>query len=229
MPQPEGAEGIATRTMDKKKIFLVDDHPVMRDGLTELINKSPELVVCGEAATAEEALDRIPVAEPDLAIIDLSLPGMSGMDLVSSLKVRRPDLKLLVLTMHDEALYAERAVRAGARGYIMKHQVARDVKAAIQTVLAGNFYLSPKVSKDLLEAALQAPPADNDPETVLSDRELEVFRFVGQGLGATEISRKLGINVKTVETYQARIREKLGLKDSAQVFQRASRWMNPSP
>ena len=215
-------------TLDKKKIYIVDDHPVMRDGLVELIAKSPELTVCGESSTAEDALERIPGAAPDLVLIDLSLPGMSGMDLVATLKARQPGIKMLVLTMHDEGLYAERAVRAGARGYIMKHQVARDVKTAIQTVLAGDFYLSPKVSKDLLEAALNAKPAaGDDPEAVLSDRELEVFRNLGKGLGATEIARTLGINIKTVETYQARIREKLGLKDAAQVFQRASRWLHP--
>jgi DNA-binding NarL/FixJ family response regulator len=213
--------------MMRKKIYIVDDHPVMRDGLVELISKSPELTVCGESSTAEDALERIPETAPDLVLIDLSLPGMSGMDLVSALKARRPDIRMLVLTMHDEALYAERAVREGARGYIMKHQVARDVRTAIQTVLAGDFYLSSKISKDLLEAALAAKPASSDdPEAALSDREREVFRHVGKGLGASEIARTLGINVKTVETYQARIREKLGLKDSAQVFQRASRWIH---
>jgi DNA-binding NarL/FixJ family response regulator len=214
-------------TMDKKKIYIVDDHPVMRDGLVELISKSPELTVCGESSTAEDALEKIPEAAPDLVLIDLSLPGMSGMDVVTALKAGHPGIKMLVLTMHDEGLYAERAVRAGARGYIMKHQVARDVRTAIQTVLAGDFYLSPKISKDLLEAALSAKPSSgDDPETLLSDREKEVFRHVGKGLGATEIARILGINVKTVETYQARIREKLSLKDSAQVFQRASRWIH---
>src|SRR5689334_1319800 len=133
--------------MARKKIFIVDDHAVLRDGLTEVINQSKELVVCGEAATGEEALEQIPAAAPDLVLVDLSLPGMNGLELVHELKTKHPAVRILVLSMHDESLYGERAVRAGARGYIMKHQVAREVQAAIQTVLSGELYLSPKLSK----------------------------------------------------------------------------------
>ena len=210
---------------DKKKIFIVDDHAVLRDGLAELINQSEELAVCGEAASAEEALERISQASPDLALVDLTLPAMSGMDLISTLRAKHPSVKILVLTMHDEALYAERAVKAGARGYIMKHQVAREVQDAIRTVLSGELYLSPKVSKQILEAALQSGASrENSPPDLLSDRELEVFKMIGRGMGATEIARKLRLNVKTIETYQARMKEKLGAKDSAQLYQQAVTW-----
>ena len=147
---------------EKKKVFIVDDHAVLRDGLAELINHSEELVVCGEAATAEEALERIPSASPDLALVDLSLPGMSGMDLVSALNRKHPSVKILVLSMHDESLYAERAIKAGARGYIMKRQVAREVQAAIRTVLEGDLYLSQKLSKELLEAAIHSESRRGD-------------------------------------------------------------------
>ena len=211
---------------EKKKVFIVDDHAVLRDGLAELINHSEELVVCGEASTAEEALERIPSASPDLALVDLSLPDMSGMDLVSALNRKHPAVKILVLSMHDESLYAERAIKAGARGYIMKRQVAREVQAAIRTVLEGDLYLSQKLSKELLEAAIHSESRRGDtPMDLLSDRELEVFRMIGKGLGATEIARKLRLNVKTVETYQARMKEKLGARDSAQLYQQAVRWL----
>ena len=211
---------------EKKKVFIVDDHAVLRDGLAELINHSEELVVCGEAATAEEALERIPSASPDLALVDLSLPDMSGMDLVSALNRKHPAVKILVLSMHDESLYAERAIKAGARGYIMKRQVAREVQAAIRTVLEGDLYLSQKLSKELLEAAIHSESRRGEtPMDRLSDRELEVFRMIGKGLGATEIARKLRLNVKTIETYQARMKEKLGARDSAQLYQQAVRWL----
>lgn len=211
---------------EKRKILIVDDHAVLRDGLTEVINHSKELQVCGEAASAEEALEQIPDCDPDLVLIDLSLPGMNGLDLVKTIKTKHPGVKSLVLSMHDESLYAARSIRAGAKGYIMKRQVAREVEAAIRTVLAGDLYLSAKVSKEILQEAL-SPDAPRGKSAVeqLSDREREVYRWIGKGLGATEIARKLGINVKTIETYQFRIKEKLGLKDSAQLSHHAAQWV----
>jgi len=211
----------------KKKIFIVDDHPVLRDGLTEMLNRSSELRVCGEASTAEEALERIPALAPDLVVVDLSLPGMNGIDLVKALKVRIPSIRILVLSMHDESLHAERAMRAGARGYVMKHQVAKEVQDAVRTVLGGELYLSPKLSQQILETALQSRAGRVDsPVDTLSDRELEVFRLIGKGTGTTEIARMLGLNVKTIETYQARMKEKLKAKDSAQLYQLAQRWVS---
>jgi len=211
---------------EKRKILIVDDHAVLRDGLTEMINHSKELRVCGEASSAEEALDLIRDCKPDLVLVDLSLPGISGMDLVKTLKSRYPSVKSLVLSMHEESLYAARSIRAGAKGYIMKRQVAREVQAAIRTVLAGDLYLSPKVSRKILEEALDPDgPRGESSVDLLSDREREVFKWIGKDLGATEIARKLGINVKTIETYQARMKEKLGLKDSTQLYQTAHRWV----
>ena len=211
---------------EKRRILIVDDHAVLRDGLTEMINHSKELRVCGEASSAEEALERIPDCKPDLVLVDLSLPGMNGMDLVKTLKSQHPSIKTLVLSMHEESLYAARSIRAGAKGYIMKRQVAREVEAAIRTVLGGELYLSQKVSREILEAALDPDsPRSESAVELLSDREREVFNCIGKGLGATEIARKLGLNVKTVETYQARMKEKLGLKDSTQLQQQAQRWV----
>jgi len=212
---------------EKRRILIVDDHAVLRDGLAEMINHSKELRVVGEASTAEEALKLIPECNPDLIIVDLSLEGeMSGMELVKTLKSKHPGIKTLVLSMHDESLYAARAIRAGEKGYIMKRQVAREVEVAIRTVLAGELYLSQKVSREILAATLDPDqPRSGAPENQLSDREQEVYSLIGKGLGATEISKKLGINVKTIETYQARIKEKLGLKDSTQLFQQANRWV----
>jgi DNA-binding NarL/FixJ family response regulator len=210
---------------DRKKIFIVDDHPILRDGLSEIINRSSEGAVCGEASSAEEALDRIPAAAPDLVLVDLSLPGMNGIDLVKALKARMPSLRILVLSMHDESLHAERALRAGARGYIMKHQAAKEVQDAIRAVLAGDLYLSPNMSKQVLESVFQSGKGRGDsPVDTLSDREEEVFRLIGKGHGATEIARLLGLNVKTIETYQARMKEKLKARDSAHLYQLAQAW-----
>jgi DNA-binding NarL/FixJ family response regulator len=209
----------------KKKIFIVDDHPVLREGLSEMINRSLELTVCGEASSGEEALDRIPEAAPDLVVVDLTLPGMNGVDLVKALKAGSPSILILVLSMHDESLHAERALRAGARGYVMKHQAGKEIRDAIQAVLRGDLYLSPKVSRQLLESALQPGEGRGSwPVDLLSERELEVFKLVGKGKGPTEIARTLGLNVKTIETYQARMKEKLKARDSAHLYQLAQRW-----
>jgi DNA-binding NarL/FixJ family response regulator len=211
---------------EKKKIFIVDDHPVLRDGLTEMINRSSEGTVCGDASTAEEALERVPAAAPDLVVVDLSLPGMNGIELVKALRARLPSVRILVLSMHDEALHAERAMRAGARGYIMKHHAAQEILEAIRKVLSGDLYLSPQMSQQVLETAFQSPSRGGDsPVDILSEREREVFALVGKGSGPTEIARQLGLNVKTVETYQARMKEKLKAKDSAQLYQMAQRWV----
>lgn len=212
---------------EKRKIFVVDDHPMLRDGLAEMINRTDDLMICGEAESAEEALEKIPPAQPDLVIVDLSLPGLSGMDLVRQLKTGHPELKVLVLSMHEETVYAERVVRAGARGYIMKRQVAREINSAIRAVLNGDLYLSPALSKGILETALRADGRRADaPEDLLSERELEVFKRIGKGEGRSDIARSLGLNVKTIETYLARMREKLHARDSSQLYQQAVRWIH---
>ncbi|MBI3857777.1 MAG: response regulator transcription factor [Planctomycetes bacterium] len=215
-----------TTAVDKKKIFLVDDHTVLREGLTQLINHSEDLVVCGEASSAEEALDRIPGARPDLVIVDIALPETGGMELLRTLKVRHAGVPTLVLSMHDESVYAERALRAGARGYIMKHQAITEVQAAIRRILEGGLYLSRRISDRLVESAVQTRPGrDVKPVSTLSDREFEVLEMIGLGLGTTEIARKLRLSVKTIETYQAKLKEKLDLPDAAKLFQYALRWV----
>jgi len=210
----------------KKKIFLVDDHVILREGLAELINRAADLAICGEASSADEALVKIPEASPDLVIVDLSLPNTGGMELLRMLKVRHSDLPTLVLSMHDESVYAERALRAGAKGYIMKHEAIIEVEAAIHRVLEGGFYLSRRVSDRLVQSAVQAKPSLGVyPINGLSDREFEVLEMIGLGLGTSEIARKLHLSVKTIETYQAKLKEKLNLPDAARLFQFALRWV----
>jgi DNA-binding NarL/FixJ family response regulator len=210
----------------KKKIFLVDDHTILREGLAELINRFADLAVCGEASSADEALAKIPEAAPDLVVVDLALPETGGMELLRMLKLRHSGLPALVLSMHDESVYAERALRAGAKGYIMKHEAITEVEAAIHRVLEGGFYLSRRVSDRLVRSAVQANSSrDAYPINGLSDREFEVLEMIGLGLGTTEIARRLHLSVKTIETYQAKLKVKLNLPDAARLFQFALRWV----
>jgi DNA-binding NarL/FixJ family response regulator len=215
----------SSTSVDKKRVFLVDDHAVLREGLAELINHSPDLVVCGTAATSEEALTRIPEARPDLIVVDLALPDTGGMELLRMLKLRHPLVPALVLSMHDEAVYAERTLRAGAKGYIMKHEAITEVQAAIRRVLEGGLYLSRRISDRLVRTAVQARPGrDAEPHHNLSDREFEVLEMIGLGQGASEIARNLHLSVKTIETYQAKLKEKLDLADATKLYQYARRW-----
>lgn len=216
-PKPSGG---------RRRIFLVDDHTVVRNGLAELLNQSPDLKVCGEASTAEETLERIEDAKPDIAIVDLTLGEMTGLELIKNLKLRMPQLPVLVLSMHDESFYAERCLRAGAKGYIMKKEAIEQVGQAVRQVLDGNVYLSQKMSDQFLLAVARGDAAKIDsPVNLLSDRELEVFECIGRGLGASEIARKLHLSVKTIESYQAKLKEKLNLKDSSALFQFALHWV----
>jgi DNA-binding NarL/FixJ family response regulator len=210
----------------RRKVFLVDDHPVLRNGLTELINRSDDLLVCGEASTAEDGLRKISELKPDLAIVDLSLDGASGLELVKNLKIRLPETPVLVLSIHDESFYAERCLRAGARGYIMKQEAIEEVKSAIRQILGGKIYLSPRMSERLLEAVARGEAArSGSPLDRLSDRELEVFEMIGRGRATAEIAKKLHLSVKTIETYQAKLKEKLNLKDAAELMRHALRWV----
>jgi DNA-binding NarL/FixJ family response regulator len=206
------------------RIFLVDDHPVVRSGLVELINQEKDMVVCGEASSAEEALGKISQEVPDLVVVDLSLEGTSGLELLKSLKIRDESLPVLVLSMHDETLYAERALRAGAKGYLMKNAPLGQLQQAIREVLAGRVHLSPRMTEQILHS-LSGPSGAASPLDRLSDREMEVFEMIGRGLGTTEIARKLHLSVKTVETYRGNIKDKLALKDAAQLVQHAVQWV----
>jgi DNA-binding NarL/FixJ family response regulator len=210
----------------KKKVFLVDDHAVFLEGLTVLINGTAELVVCGESFTAEDALQKIPDAMPDLAIVDLTLANASGMELLKNLSLRYPSLPVLILSMHDEAVFAERTLKAGAKGYIMKHKAIREIKSAILRILGGGMYVSEEMTDRMLKSVIVTRKiASLSPLRVLSDRELEVFEMTGKGLGPSDISRALHLAVKTVETYRARIKEKLNAKDGLELRQLALNWV----
>ncbi|MBI2921986.1 MAG: response regulator transcription factor [Planctomycetes bacterium] len=210
----------------KRRVFVVDDHQILREGLRMLLDSQEDLAVCGEASSVQEGLRAILEAAPDLAIVDLSLENSNGLDLVKDLNARRPDLPVLVLSMHDEGLFAERAIRAGARGYLMKKEAGRELLSAIHTLLSGKIYLSEGRAQHVLGAALRGrTPAAGGPMDRLSDREIEVFEMIGHGTRTRDIARNLHLSVKTVETHRARIKEKLGLPDSAQLVQHAVQWV----
>jgi DNA-binding NarL/FixJ family response regulator len=210
----------------RRRVFLIDDHTVVRNGLAELLNHTSDLQICGEAASAEEALEKIESSTPEIALVDLTLGEMTGLELIKNLKARLPQLPLLVLSMHDESFYAERCLRAGAKGYIMKKEAIEQVEHAIRQILDGKVYLSQKMSDQFLLAVARGDAAKiGSPVNLLSDRELEVFECIGRGLGASEIARKLHLSVKTIESYQAKLKEKLNLKDSSALFQYALHWV----
>ncbi len=198
---------------------------MFREGLRQLIDREPGLTVCGDAADAVEALPAIRQTRPDVVLVDISLAGASGIDLIKDLKQEFEDLPVLVVSMHDESLYAERALRAGAMGYVMKHEPAKTVKAAIHKVLAGEMYLSDKMSGSVLKKLwLGQPEQPKSPIALLSDRELEVFRLLGQGHGVRLIAEKLDVTIPTVNSFRNRIKEKLGLKSSTEVMLHAIQW-----
>ena len=212
-------------THTKAKIFIVDDHPLVREWLGNLIEKNSDLTVCGEAEDAPTALKAIADMQPDLAIIDLSLGSSSGIDLIRSIRSSFPDVAMIVLSMHDERVYAERAIRAGARGYVMKRESTKKIIDAIHEVLKGNLYLSKNMTELLVEKFISSDPEQVGlPLAQLSDRELEVFKLIGQGYEINEIAKTLNVNHKTIHTYATRIREKLKLDSSAELLREALRW-----
>jgi DNA-binding NarL/FixJ family response regulator len=211
--------------MTDAKIFIVDDHPLVREWLTNLIKQHPGFVVCGEAATAAEAVSGINNAKPDVAIVDISLRNGSGLDLIKTMKVMHPDTAIIVLSMHDERLYAERSLRAGARGYIMKRETTRNVIAAIRQVLDGKLYVSSDMAAYFAEKFVDGkPPTGESSIEQLSDRELEVFQLLGQGRETRDIAKSLNISIKTVQAYCARIKEKLKLANASELLREAVRW-----
>lgn len=213
------------RTPDAVRILIVDDHPLVRLGFAQLLSDEEDLVVCGEAESAAEGLRLVGELAPDLVVIDLSLKGTSGLELIKQVRSRRPDLPMLVCSMHDESLFAERALRAGAQGYIGKREAPEDLVTAARAVLAGERYLSPRFAARL-EAAGLGPREDlPEPVAVLSDRELEVFELIGRGHGTREIAERLGLAVKTVETYRENIKEKLLIESAPELARRAVTWV----
>jgi DNA-binding NarL/FixJ family response regulator len=208
----------------KKQIFLVDDHPLMRQALSQLISREADLAVCGEAEGAAEALRSIAALKPDAAVVDLTLKEGSGLDLVKDLKLRHPALPVLVLTMHDESAYAERLLRSGARGYVMKDQASDKIVTALRRVLDGEVYLSEKMSARVLHKLVGGVPASVSPVDLLSDRELQVYELIGRGTGTRQIAEKLHLSVKTVETYREHIKIKLKLDNATELLQHAIQW-----
>jgi DNA-binding NarL/FixJ family response regulator len=208
----------------KCKVFLVYDHPIVRQGLALFIEREPDLMVCGEAEDATSALQAIREAAPDFVILDISLNGPDGLELLKTLRVRYPNLPALILSMHDESVYAERALRAGANGYIMKQEAADKVITAIRHILGGDVYLSDRLTKQMLQQFVNGSISPRDPLAKLSDRELEVFRLIGAGHGTRQIADELHVSTKTIESYQAHIKEKLALRNARELVQYAVEW-----
>ncbi|MHC4626488.1 MAG: response regulator transcription factor [Planctomycetota bacterium] len=212
---------------NKTRILIVDDHPIVRQGLAELINHEEDFVVCGQAEDYHEALTAVGQCDPDMAVVDISLKETSGLELIKDIHLQHPDLPILALSMHDETLYAERALRAGAMGYIMKQEATENVIAAIRRVLGGEIYVSDRMASRMVRKLVTGQTVTNaSPVDSLSDRELEVFRLIGKGHGTRQISERLCLSVKTIETYRAHIKDKLALADAAELLQYAIQWVS---
>ncbi|MGA7398732.1 MAG: response regulator transcription factor [Candidatus Sulfotelmatobacter sp.] len=212
-------------TGKKKTVFVVDDHPIVRQGLTLLINQESDLVVCGEAEEMHSALSSILALKPDILIVDISLNGPDGLELLKNVRLSSPRLPVLILSMHDEAIYAERALRAGANGYIMKQEATERVLVALRRILSGEIYVSDKIANSMLQHYVRgANPSEHSSIAELTDRELEVFRLIGEGHGTRQIAEALHLSVKTVESYQAHIKEKLSLRSARELVQHAIEW-----
>ena len=214
----------------RKHILIVDDHPMMRTGLAQLIDNEPGLKVTAEADNACQAIDAVNKQKFDLALLDISLPDKNGLELIKDLRALKPELPILVVSMHDESFYAERVLRAGGRGYIMKQEGGKKFLAAIQQVLAGQIYVSEKMSERILEAytGLETKTSGS-PVRKLSDREFEVFQFISQGLSTRAIAEHLHLSMKTVEVHRANIKEKLELKTATDLVRYAVRWLDSNP
>jgi len=209
----------------RAKILIVDDHPVVRYGLLQMLSNEPDLEVCGEAASAQEALALVDQRKPDVAIVDISLKGTNGIELVKQIHAMRPEARILVSSMHDEKLFAERALRAGANGYINKQVAITEMVGAIRRVLSGKVYLSAPMTERMVERAARVDSdASRSVIQRLSDRELEVFSLLGDGLSTREVAQRLNLSVKTIETHRAQIKRKLGLRNSTELIQRAVEW-----
>jgi len=210
----------------KKKVLLVDDHPMMRQGLAQVINQQEDLVVCGQADDANGAMQLIASAKPDLGVVDLSLEDKSGLELIKDIQALYPELPVLVMSMHDESLYAERVLRAGARGYVMKKAGGEVVLQAIRQVLSGKVYVSENMSAQILDrfSGVRSAKSQSPIET-LTDREFEVFELIGEGCTTPEIAKRLRISPKTVDVYRQNLKQKLKLPSATSLIQHAVRWV----
>jgi DNA-binding NarL/FixJ family response regulator len=212
---------------NQTQVLIVNGHPITRMGLAHLINAQPDLVVCDEAGNAAHALEALNRNRPDLVLSELALPDKSGLELISDIKAMRSELPVLVVSMHDESLYAERALQAGARGYIMKDATGEQLMHAIRQVLSGKIYVSKKISSHLLKAPSDGSSTSSARSSVeqLSDREFEVFKLIGLGLSTSEIARRLSLSAKTVDAHRAKIKEKLYIKSASELISFAARWL----
>jgi DNA-binding NarL/FixJ family response regulator len=220
MPKPSsGPHG-------KHRILVVDDHPIFRHGLAQLISQEDDIEVCGEAEDYRSALKAVDDLDPDMVIVDITLKETSGIDLIKEVHRQHKELPMLVISMHDETLYAERALRAGARGYIMKQEASESVVQAIRQVLSGGIYTSRRITEDILTRFLEGQTQPHEsPLNQLTDREIEIFRLIGEGLSISEIGQRLHLSVKTVGTHRERIKEKLRLKNSTELLRYALYWV----
>lgn len=221
------------RKKGKKRIFLVDDHPLMRQGIAQLVNSQDDMEVCGDAGDAPAAMKKVADTQPDLVVVDISLRGSNGIELIKNLKAIQRQLPILALSMHDEMVYAPRVLRAGALGYIMKQQPVENVIQAIRRILGGEIYVSEAVSSQMLQQAVSGgrTGVNRSPVDKLSDRELEVIQSIGRGKPTRDIARELNVSVKTIESHRAHIKEKLSLKNASELVKFSVQWveseMNP--
>jgi DNA-binding NarL/FixJ family response regulator len=214
---------------NKKRILLVDDHPVLRKGLVRLIDSKNGFIVCGEASSAMEAMALMHKLKPNLVIVDIGLPGTSGIELTKIIRAEFPNIPVLILSMHEEALYASRALRAGAVGYIVKQDAIDNIATALHQTLKGERYLSPSIAKQLDSNGLEQPRSSHDLVSLLTDRELEIFELIGKGRDVREMAKALNVSPKTVETHRTNIKEKLKLKNSREVARVALQWTSEHP
>jgi DNA-binding NarL/FixJ family response regulator len=236
IPKPKravtpAAPSTAATDKTKYRVVLVEDHPIVRQGMAQLINLQPGLTVIGEADTAAKALDLIRANKPDLVILDVSLPKTNGLELIKQIKSEKPNLPMLVVSMHDEMLYAERALRAGARGYVMKKEPSEKVLLAINRVLKNEIYVSDRMKQKMLQHLVngQVTEEGGSPLDHLSDRELEVFQLLGNGFATRQIAEQLNLSVKTIESYRENLKLKLNVKTGAELIQHAIQWMKTEP
>lgn len=219
-------ESLTPESSARQRVLLVDDHPAIRRGMAAIIDEEPDLAICGEASTAPMALEAMRRLNPDIAVIDISMPGTNGVELIKLMLAEQPKLQILMLSMHDESVYALRALRAGAKGYVMKGEALECVLTGLRKVGGGEIYLSPKFSDRLIFKAIQSSIAGvASPVDKLSDREFEVLRLLGRGFGSREIAEALSLSVKTVETHRAHIKEKLGFKEAGEMVRFAIDWV----
>ena len=219
---PAPTDGPTTR------LLIVDDHPIVRQGLERLVEREPDLEIVAEAATADEALQVIDSQEVDFVVLDIGLKQGSGLDVIGQIRARRDDLPVLVLSMHQERFYAERVLRNGAQGYVMKQGDPSEIIPAIRRILSGDLYLSPALADELVRRAVEGPEENRPPAEQLSDREAEVVRLIGGGFSTREIAAELNLSVKTIESYRANVKRKLGLRSGAELARFAYDWTSRS-